>query len=340
MAGFWIYKYSKDEDITLIEYKKFKDPDSLTLPAMSICFIEPFIISNRSDLSNDTFNSEAYLKYLQGDKDLFPSYKNMSYDDITLDILDYLDQITVLQKLEEGQNQSITTCSNAKACPYVVFENNYSGFFNTSFSKCFEMKITEHYSKNVEYVGLNFKTIFHNLMGHVSGVWIRFSYPGQLLRDPRSDQLIWRNLTGATKLVGFKIDYIEVLQRRNKKNKPCLSNSNLYDKVMEEKMIEIAGCRAPHHKFKTNFSLCNNLKQLAVFDEWNLIDVKIPPPCDEMSYISFKYLENEVAGEQGLYPLMIAYPKDMKVVMQQQAIDIHALVGNIGGYIGLFLGIK
>ena len=57
-----------------------------------------------------------------------------------------------------------------------------------------------------------------------------------------------------------------------------------------------------------------------------------------MSYISFKYLENDMAGQQVLYPLMIAYPKDMKVVMQQQAIDIHALVGNIGGYIGLFLG--
>ena len=28
----------------------------------------------------------------------------------------------------------------------------------------------------------------------------------------------------------------------------------------------------------------------------------------------------------------------MKLITQQQAIDGHALIGNIGGYIGLFLG--
>ena len=72
MAGYWIYKYSKDEDISLIEYKTFKDPDSLTLPAMQICFIEPFVFGNLSYLTNATFNSEAYLKYLLGDKDLCP----------------------------------------------------------------------------------------------------------------------------------------------------------------------------------------------------------------------------------------------------------------------------
>ena len=39
-----------------------------------------------------------------------------------------------------------------------------------------------------------------------------------------------------------------------------------------------------------------------------------------------------------LFPLIIYYPDKVKYVTQYQAIDIHALIGNIGGYIGLFLG--
>ena len=34
----------------------------------------------------------------------------------------------------------------------------------------------------------------------------------------------------------------------------------------------------------------------------------------------------------------INFPERMRVITQSKEIDIHALVGNIGGYIGLFLG--
>ena len=39
-----------------------------------------------------------------------------------------------------------------------------------------------------------------------------------------------------------------------------------------------------------------------------------------------------------LLPFANSIPQKMKLVKKQQAIDIHALIGNIGGYIGLFLG--
>ena len=35
---------------------------------------------------------------------------------------------------------------------------------------------------------------------------------------------------------------------------------------------------------------------------------------------------------------MIHYPDEFKVIMQSKEVDIHSLIGNIGGYLGLFLG--
>ena len=35
---------------------------------------------------------------------------------------------------------------------------------------------------------------------------------------------------------------------------------------------------------------------------------------------------------------MINYPEEVKTITQSQDVDVHSLIGNIGGYLGLFLG--
>jgi hypothetical protein len=36
--------------------------------------------------------------------------------------------------------------------------------------------------------------------------------------------------------------------------------------------------------------------------------------------------------------IAILYPEEIKIITQSKEVDGHTLVGNIGGYIGLFLG--
>ena len=36
---------------------------------------------------------------------------------------------------------------------------------------------------------------------------------------------------------------------------------------------------------------------------------------------------------------IMAYPEYIRIITQSKDVDIHALIGNIGGYVGLFLGI-
>ena len=57
-----------------------------------------------------------------------------------------------------------------------------------------------------------------------------------------------------------------------------------------------------------------------------------------MPRIDFELTE-DLTNFKGHFTLTIGYPRQVKIITQSRAVDVNALVGNIGGYIGLFLGI-
>ena len=59
-------------------------------------------------------------------------------------------------------------------------------------------------------------------------------------------------------------------------------------------------------------------------------------PCTEMSSIVFK--AETLASENESLRFIFKHPVKAKVIKQIKSVDLHALIGNIGGYIGLFLG--
>ena len=38
------------------------------------------------------------------------------------------------------------------------------------------------------------------------------------------------------------------------------------------------------------------------------------------------------------FPIAVNFQSKVKIITQSQEVDVHSLIGNIGGYIGLFLG--
>ena len=70
-----------------------------------------------------------------------------------------------------------------------------------------------------------------------------------------------------------------------------------------------------------------------------------PKPCQELTNIAYssRYTPlNTAQNANNVYKdyigLRVAYPRNIKLITESQLVDIHALIGNIGGYIGLFLG--
>ena len=99
MAGYCIHKYAKNEDNTMIEYKTFRDSDSIYLPAMSICFVNPFSSGNGPFRNNNGSRYGGFLRYLQGmeefnekDGDILSSIKNFQTSN-------HLDKIMVFNYL-------------------------------------------------------------------------------------------------------------------------------------------------------------------------------------------------------------------------------------------------
>ena len=338
MAGYWIFKYVKNEDITLVEYKAFKDSDSLNLPAMSICFMDPFLMDNATSEYNGKLNSETYLKYLHGDMSSYQDYKNIVFDQVTLNISDYLDNITVYYHLRTDQTYSTATCVNPNNCSFLSIKNNFNGFFGASFWKCFEITIEQNYSKLVYSVVFGFNDVFERVLPHVEKAFAKFHYPGQLLLDLRGDHILWKNRSDINQLTYFKIESTEILRRRNK-SQISLADSMLYDDLIQKYLIQQTGCQALYHRFSDEAPFCDSSDKLEIFNGLNLGTAKFSLPREEMSQLSISHLEMPPDLGFGLYPIMISYPKKMKIITQQQAIDIHALIGNIGGYIGLFLGV-
>ena len=79
---------------------------------------------------------------------------------------------------------------------------------------------------------------------------------------------------------------------------------------------------------------------------YELIDVsskyqeKVKIPCEELASIVFTADQITFAGVPYSDSLKFIYrfPEKIKVIRQIKSVDLHALIGNIGGYIGLFLG--
>ena len=63
----------------------------------------------------------------------------------------------------------------------------------------------------------------------------------------------------------------------------------------------------------------------------------LPPPCQEITDVKYKLQTSEYFNSTTL-GIAIFYPSLMKQISQTQYVDAHTLIGNIGGYIGLFLG--
>ena len=65
-----------------------------------------------------------------------------------------------------------------------------------------------------------------------------------------------------------------------------------------------------------------------------------PKACVRTSKLGIhaKAMTHTKDGYVDHWNLMIIYPEEVRLITQSKEIDVHTLIGNIGAYIGLFLG--
>ena len=131
-----------------------------------------------------------------------------------------------------------------------------------------------------------------------------------------------------------------MLKRRITRNKQCTQTDNSFDEMVSLAHIKAVGCRPPYISSHMEFPICNTQEKIkqSLYEFKSVRNRYYPKACTRISKISVKNQGNVLTEDLGIWDLDIVYPEEVRLITQSKEVDVHTLIGNIGGYIGLFLG--
>ena len=174
------------------------------------------------------------------------------------------------------------------------------------------------------------------------------NYPGQFLLKPGAS---WNmNIMDDNTMVYISFEDMEILKGRVSRNRKCTPNSDnvAFDDMVLQKHVATKGCWLPYMQPSSKYPLCDTkeMRTSSIYSYQQVRKNYYVTACERLSKLHFKPLKTPMGypfDTRGIVPrdiwaIQIQYPEYAKIITQSKEIDIHGLIGNIGGYIGLFLG--
>ena len=344
MVGFWFRRFDKNEDVSQVQYISVKEMEEVTHPEVTICIMEPVLIQR---LQNKVTNAtvEEYLEYLGGNGSNEEQYKNVDFFNVTLNVFEYLQYPVTLRSANGSVDQ--TSCINENECPSIELRNSFNGYLLDYFGKCFSIGVSPKFGRNLREIRLQFDGKLQDVLASIQDDFIRGrgfmipNHPNQFARYVDKTNVIW--VVGTRKYMHSQITIAgtEILRRRYKRADPCIADWRDYDNFLMNTHLDELDCIIPYLKRgKPKCSNPSKLKESRYILE--VIRNKFSP-CQEMINIEIQYIDMvkdfNIPDEDPLQ-FHIQYPDQVKIIAQAPSVDLHALIGNIGGYIGLFLGMS
>ena len=343
MIGFWIFNYYQNDDVSAIQYVSFDTKTNIAYPELSICISKPFIYQN---LSLDV-SAVEYNRYLVGLTAFREEYRRVSFDSVTLNLLEHVQSLIIRKRDENEVTTKAVSCHGVENCSFVKSKRNYVGttIGPPAIYRCFGFEIDQQITGNIESLMVVFKTGLQDLLTKIRDynrgrTYLVFNFPGQMIKGITNRERIWKSLSKEDgKLIYIKANSMEVLKRRHKNKEPCLLHWARFDEMVLKKHESNLSCSPPYQK--SRMPLCTTMREIAdsMYETVKMRRTYGKEPCEEMINLAY-----EVMGinPRAVYPenlkVIYSYPTSAKVIHQVRSIDLHALIGNIGGYIGLFLG--
>ena len=342
MITFWSIEYLKDNDLASVDYKSIKKVD-FTYPILSLCFEKPFLEEKLTSI-DPNLNKSRYVELLRGNADDHGLLKKINYSNVTLNMEKSLEHYYILWKNSSGYTKY--PASNKNLVRPIV---TYNGFLNRHFKKCFSFELEPDIMKNVRRVkrvyDANIFREYPQMKRPMTGAFSAVvHYPDQFLLRLHTEKLGWKERNDTKPyFMHFKVQMIEYYRRRNKRSKSCIPNKTKFDAFVLSNHSKFYGCRATYDSMNSNLSVCEGMDNIrkTLFDGKGIDLDQFDHPCDSILDVTLEYDEfNE--GDKSIQDneivIGITFPDRVKVIQQSKEISFHALVGNSGGYIGLFLG--
>ena len=334
MIGYWVYKFkAEDRDIGVVDYVSIEESADIELPVASLCFMNPFIGDALKKLYPEELHPWTYLDHLKGDA-FDERVNNIDYSNVTINLDDFL-------SYGYGQMRNETDFRHE---PFVNREH-FNGISEWNFfEKCFEITSTKspHYFNQI-FVGYNLTSLFENIGSDSLSFSVVLHYPGQyLLRVTLPDDIDHNN---KDRNLILNVEDIEIMKSRNSRNRKCTpyNDDKSFDDMVLEAHIDRTGCNVPYLRSVKDFAKCSTKERVkkSLYDYKTARKIYYPVSCQRLSKIVYEVDNSEETYKQNedlTWQLTIMYPDYFRIITQSKEVDIHALIGNIGGYIGLFLG--
>lgn len=328
MISYWFYKYVvEDRDIGVVDYLSLEDTKDVDFPLPTLCIKTPFLTET---LNKTIFGMTRtdYLKYLRGEI-WNNTYELINYENVTINLNDYFTHATE-KRTNDFSWRNSTLLFNHK----VVF----NGFYLTSFLKCFSIESNIRNHRDIKKLQLYYSIqgLVDSSIGPNVPIFYKINYPGQYLLG--DNPYYYSMKEGNYRFV--RVKKIEILKRRDTNNKKCSENYLRYDQMILKQHLSTTGCHPPYLETGTETPKCDSMKRLkeSRFQYESVRAMNYPKDCKRMSEIRTFISGGKLKSLEGKWRFGISYPEEVKIITQSKEIDIHSLIGNIGGYFGLFLG--
>ena len=328
MAGFWLWKFAiEDRDIGVVDYVAFENALDIDLPSTTFCFQDPFL-RNQLELHKPEINLSSYHQYLSGDA-ISEALQNVDYENISINLKDYFIAAYIRLRNETGFRNAT-----------VLHKVNFNGYhLQSQFIKCFEVALDMPQFQNVVnlYLYYDNKRLVDDTYTDDNNMefWAAIHYPGQFLLSLQFSFGHWADVAP----IEYDIKDIEIIRGRNSRKRSCTPHTdiNSFDDMVQEKHAVSKGCTAPYLQRIEGIPRCSTKEAIkhAMYD-WSTVGKKYYPACCQR--ISKIMYQTFVYSKETFY-VTVTYPEYARVIEQSKDVDIHALIGNIGGYVGLFPGI-
>jgi len=272
--------------------------------------------------------TSEYYNHLAGD-DINENLDNINYTDVTFNMEKYYKETTVMYngEIDENVGAEIRTRSNH--------------FKYGTFTKCYGLDVKKSKLRNIDFVDYYFTldTFAQNFMS-TKQIFVVFHAPSQIVLSPNHQFFSFDiNHTDGFYLY-LQINKVEVVKRRNKPSNPCIQQSRNWDDVIFLKHIKDIGCVPFYYNLHQEYPFCSTINDTKKwYDIWTTLKNDADYlPCQTMPRIDFSLTQTGYKVPKGSLLVSVAYSEQVKVITQSRAVDFNALIGNIGGYIGLFLG--
>ena len=345
-----IYVFSLNEDVARITIKKFNTDANSVYPSVSFVFLSPFV-ENKFKKYGSEVNSTAYKLFLQGQlwtKEL----ANVDYEEVSIHMKDYFSGYDI--EYEDNTRVSF----NASIPKDSGWRPPYSNG-NSSIVKGFSVDIP--YVKDLNPMKVNIKiraAIFQNETrpskvtggNNLNGFGVFFHYPMQASSTKQFFKSNWpnRNTNGSKSYVmKFEVKDVEIIKNRDKWTDRCLPGVPNIDLMRSESYFDRLECKPPYWNSisKPNLTACSSKEKMKkLHDDFLKIrfsnNKNLYVPCNNLEKLHFDYFEFDAPEENDPHITISIVFVDLKFreIVSIRSFDLQSLFGNIGGYVGIFIG--